>query len=244
MASSIGLWALTLGITGFVCGFFGPMVLNPWANMGPLVGVLITGPGGALLGALVGAAVVALRVRPAAARTLRFALATIGALAILYTALPAPEYTATVLEMRVQECVPALSWRDEVVDLWEQRIEISHLETPPPQWRQTFERAAAAGSVLTIDVTRHRDIGRGRQPWNRGVIEATAWSTARSRRMARPDQVYVAGGCTGFSAGTRGVYLARSDRADDDTYPPAAPAAFLDMLVLTDVPVDLGQYAR
>jgi hypothetical protein len=36
------------------------------------------------------------------------------------------------------------------------------------------------------------------------------------------------------ATGTHGVYLVRSDRADDDTYPPAAPAAFLDMLVVSD----------
>jgi uncharacterized membrane protein YeaQ/YmgE (transglycosylase-associated protein family) len=50
------LGALMLGITGFVLGFFGPMQFQPGANQGPMLGIFITGPGGALLGALIGGA--------------------------------------------------------------------------------------------------------------------------------------------------------------------------------------------
>ena len=47
--ASTGSWALVLGVTGFVCGFFGPMVFSPDANQGPMLGLFITGPGGAVL---------------------------------------------------------------------------------------------------------------------------------------------------------------------------------------------------
>ena len=70
MSSPILQWSLVLGVTGFVCGFFGPMVLNPWANQGPLAGLLITGPGGAVLGVLLGTLVVALKVPTTTARLL------------------------------------------------------------------------------------------------------------------------------------------------------------------------------
>lgn len=50
----IGIGAATLGGLGFVAGFFGPMIFAPGANQGPLLGIFITGPGGALLGALAG----------------------------------------------------------------------------------------------------------------------------------------------------------------------------------------------
>jgi hypothetical protein len=50
----IGVGAAALGGLGFVLGFFGPMVFAPEANQGPLLGILITGPGGAALGAIVG----------------------------------------------------------------------------------------------------------------------------------------------------------------------------------------------
>jgi hypothetical protein len=47
-------WALGIGLVGFVAGFFGPLLLTPEANQGPLLGIFITGPLGVVLGALVG----------------------------------------------------------------------------------------------------------------------------------------------------------------------------------------------
>ena len=46
--------ALLMGVTGFLIGFFGPMKFQPWANQGPMVGLFLTGPGGVLLGGIVG----------------------------------------------------------------------------------------------------------------------------------------------------------------------------------------------
>ncbi|MFC5626034.1 hypothetical protein [Algoriphagus winogradskyi] len=46
--------ALGLGVVGFVLGFFGPLIFTPEANQGPLLGILITGPGGIALGAIAG----------------------------------------------------------------------------------------------------------------------------------------------------------------------------------------------
>jgi uncharacterized membrane protein YeaQ/YmgE (transglycosylase-associated protein family) len=51
------LGAAGLGIIGFTFGFFGPMIFTPDANQGPLLGIFITGPLGAVAGGLIGAAV-------------------------------------------------------------------------------------------------------------------------------------------------------------------------------------------
>jgi len=45
-------WALVLGAVGFAAGFFGPMVLSPESNLGPIIGILVSGPGGAIAGAI------------------------------------------------------------------------------------------------------------------------------------------------------------------------------------------------
>ena len=50
-----GLGAVILGGLGFVLGFFGPMILAPQANQGPLLGLFITGPAGVVIGAIAGA---------------------------------------------------------------------------------------------------------------------------------------------------------------------------------------------
>jgi hypothetical protein len=44
------VWSLAIGGVCFAAGFFGPMVLAPGANQGPLLGILITGPLGVVLG--------------------------------------------------------------------------------------------------------------------------------------------------------------------------------------------------
>jgi hypothetical protein len=49
-----GLGAATVGACGFAIGFVGPMILAPDANQGPLLGIFITGPLGAVLGAFGG----------------------------------------------------------------------------------------------------------------------------------------------------------------------------------------------
>lgn len=46
--------ASMVGGIGFCAGFFGPMILAPDANQGPLVGIFITGPLGAVVGAIGG----------------------------------------------------------------------------------------------------------------------------------------------------------------------------------------------
>ena len=43
-------FGLTLGAIGFAAGFFGPLIVAPEANQGPLLGIFITGPGALALG--------------------------------------------------------------------------------------------------------------------------------------------------------------------------------------------------
>jgi hypothetical protein len=45
---------LVIGGIGFAAGFFGPIILTPRANQGPLLGILVTGPLGFVLGAVIG----------------------------------------------------------------------------------------------------------------------------------------------------------------------------------------------
>lgn len=48
------IWAVTLAITGFCAGFYGPIALLPQSNQGPLMGIFITGPGGLIGGSFAG----------------------------------------------------------------------------------------------------------------------------------------------------------------------------------------------
>lgn len=50
----IAAFVLGLGFAGFVAGFVAPIVLHPAANQGPLLGIFITGPLGAVAGLILG----------------------------------------------------------------------------------------------------------------------------------------------------------------------------------------------
>ncbi|MER9171221.1 hypothetical protein NKI12_28625 [Mesorhizobium australicum] len=54
MIAAIFRWGVLLGIIGFVGGFVGPVIFTPDANLGPLLGLLITGPLGLVIGLVVG----------------------------------------------------------------------------------------------------------------------------------------------------------------------------------------------
>ena len=62
---AIAAWCagMTIGVGGiaFACGFFGPIILHPDSPQGPLLGIFITGPLGAAVGALLGIGIGAVR---------------------------------------------------------------------------------------------------------------------------------------------------------------------------------------
>ena len=51
----VAMGSLLTGSIGFVAGFFGPMLLTPEANQGPMLGIFITGPLGFIVGGAGGA---------------------------------------------------------------------------------------------------------------------------------------------------------------------------------------------
>jgi hypothetical protein len=55
LLGSIVTGAAVVGGIGFVAGFFGPLLIAPGANQGPLLGLFFTGPLGIVAGAIGGA---------------------------------------------------------------------------------------------------------------------------------------------------------------------------------------------
>jgi hypothetical protein len=82
------LWTVVLGIVGFFSGFIGPMVLAPEANQGPMLGLFITGPGGALLGAALGGGVTMLGLPQRSSTSLLIGVACLLATVTLYYCIP------------------------------------------------------------------------------------------------------------------------------------------------------------
>lgn len=61
LVSAVCTGAFATGAIAFVAGFFGPMLLTPEGNQGPLLGIFVTGPLGFLAGAVGGAVYWAMR---------------------------------------------------------------------------------------------------------------------------------------------------------------------------------------
>jgi hypothetical protein len=80
LAARILVWALCVGAVSFAAGFFGPILFSD-SNLGPLLGIFVTGPLGVLVGALVGA----LRVAKASGRIAVACIGSVWVMTLFYT---------------------------------------------------------------------------------------------------------------------------------------------------------------
>ena len=237
--AAAGAGALFVGAVGFCAGFFGPIALNPGANQGPLVGIFITGPGGAILGAVVGGL---LGIMGASRASCVAALATTAALlagATLFFALPEPEFKGNVLELRVESCVSPLALKAEAFEYWDKRIAAASWAAVRAGWKDSFEAMAAAdpGVVLGVAVTRSTGVYENRKPCNKGTFKGGKAWWVRERYFAR-------GSCEDWPVDTSGVFDAAGDPRVSKTWPAEVLPNFLDLQVLTPAGPDRATLLR
>ena len=233
--SSIKRWTLVLGVLGFACGFVGPMVFSPDANQGPLLGLLITGPGGALLGAVLGLIVGLVRLPQPIARQALLAVSILLVGVSLYWSMPEPRYYANVVDAEIVGCAPPESLRDKAMDYWDGRIAKVTWAAPRAGWRQDFDRMVASdpGVVLDVRVLRETKLYENRKPWNRGKFTANRWGSgdAPTQYFAR----FAGGACEDYAAAAlHAVYLTRGEEAK--LWPSEVLSNFLDLQVLAPLP--------
>jgi hypothetical protein len=227
-------WAVVLGLVGFVCGFVGPMVFSPDANQGPMLGIFITGPGGALLGAMLGVIVGAARPPVAvAAKALVVAAAAVAAVC-LYFSMPEPRYYANVVDAEIVGCAAPDSLKDKAFEYW--NGEVAKIARPPSHasWKEDFDGMVARfpGVVLDVRIARETKLYENRKPWNRGAFIAQPWGNgdAPSQYFAR----FAGGSCETYPVGQHELYLANGE--DAKLWPPEVLSNFLDLQVLEPLP--------
>jgi hypothetical protein len=232
-----------LGGTGFAAGFFGPIALNPEANQGPLVGILITGPLGALAGLVLGAI---FRFLPVTDRLRLHALVlvcSILALGTLYYCLPEPKVRGYVIEAEVEGCAAPARAFAPALDEWEQAVARTTWATPPANWKDTARRNVErdTGLVLTMRVVRRSTIHEHRKPWNAGRITASPWV---ARDEAERYYARDAGrDCAAYRARGRDLYTPFTDSPSDRiepaaVWPPTDTTSFLRLMELGPVPAE------
>jgi hypothetical protein len=236
-------WIGMLGGLGFAAGFFGPMLLNPGANQGPMAGLFITGPGGAVAGAILGLVFRVLPVSAAARTRALHACTAVLVLGTLWACLPEPEVLGYVVDASVTDCARPADSSQEALARWQAAAARAAHVTLPPDWQQRAvdNLQRDPGAVLTLDVARRAPILEHRKPWNAGRRELGAWSpgNASQRYYANDDGA----DCRAYLARLRQLYLpfdATARRAPGATpvWPPVDTTGFLSLLTLGPPPDD------
>lgn len=224
-------WVLALGLTGFLCGFLGPMLLAPGANQGPLLGIFITGPAGALTGLALGALA---RVLPWPARVERWALVLCCALlglATLGRSLPEPRNRALLLEANVIDCLSPAAFESEAMADWEARVAKVDWAAPRSSWQDEARRLFARpdGVVLDLEVQARRVAREHLQPWDRGrtTVEPVAGVGDVTRVFAR----YAGASCSAYPSGPAILYYELTVDPQPGPWPPDDLPGLLSLVV-------------
>ena len=227
-------WTVVVGLAGFLSGFVGPMILAPDANQGPLLGILITGPTGALLGSLLGVAAALAKLSPRSEARALAATSAIVVLATLYFCVPSPRLRATAVEGEVRSCVPAGSLRDATVE----RLNRLAAARPVPEqiaWAEKFDQELATkpGIVIDVHVRRDAQVYEKQARWNRGTLFARPWRDGeRDERYFASDP---AAQCPDYPPGSRSMFAVTGNLG---IWRPYGIAEMLDLKVAAPLPAE------
>lgn len=192
-------WPLLLGTAGFASGFFGPLIFVPEANQGPLVGILISGPAGAVLGLVLWLVCRIINVPARQQWNILIGAAFVGAIAIVLLVQPEPALRGYVMDLQVEACAPPIDTEAQLLDFWSKRIAEVTWAAPRSGWQQDMQQKLrnAPGIVLTVQVRKQISVWEKRKPWNRGELFATA-----GRNAPEENSFYDANGaCADFPLG-------------------------------------------
>lgn len=227
---SVGFWALAMGGVGGAAGFFGPEILSPDANQGPMLGLFITGPGGALAGAVLGSLFRFLPFTDSVRLQALTFFCTVLALATLWFSLPEPVAVANVIEGNIGRCrSPAVLLPDAIAH-WDARVARYPNSPQRAGWRDDTARMVreSHGVIVEIDLERSIRVLEHRRPWERGRLGTSGWKTAHGSR-----DYFGAGTCESYPVG-RHVRLAVASRGTSG-WPPEDLPMFLGVLELQPV---------
>lgn len=174
------LWIVLVGAAGFAAGFFGPMVFLPDSNLGPIYGILYSGPAGVALGA---ALFVLCWLLGVSARTQWRCLQAAVSIVVLVTLVrvqPDPALRGFIYDSTVTACSAPRAAEATILASWRERIARVTWAAPRAGWEQEMRAALrdAPGALVTVQLAQQRRIYEHRKPWNRGKLFAAPWAAA------------------------------------------------------------------
>lgn len=231
--------ALVLGGTGFIAGYFFPLWRIPDSNLGPLLGIIVTGPVGLACGFLLGVAGRLLNLRTATAASLLTACcAALASIAFLMCK-PEDIQIAKLVDGTVLKCSAPVEFTDEVIKHWEDSIAINPQKPVTVAWRDDVRRTleSSSGYVAEFGVERTRGIYSARGGSKRGTIYAAPWVPKRGvERFFVTRQM-----CAADLKPARSVYLEDwSEWPTRERFPPDDASRLFNFVALKPV---LGSYS-
>lgn len=224
---SIGI---LLGMTGFISGFFLPLLLNPCANDGPLLGIIFTGPYTFVFGILVGLVLKIIRAskRAKIGAIIPSVLLIIGVTASL--SLPEDRSLSRRVSGVIQARTNPLDRLNSRVLWWDQRIQEETRIHPPLGWKKKIgnQFAQEVGCLVGVNVQSSQRLYLRKRPWNSGdtiVVE---------EKSSVLEEFYV-GGCSCAKMKQDSSISFESQMKADLVTPPSSVANFLGVEVI-DLP--------
>lgn len=234
---SVVLWVLCLGVTGFAAGFFGPMILAPGANQGPLVGILLSGPAGVALGLLLYVVVRFLQLSPTQERRVLWICCGALAIATLYFVTPGPVFDGYIEDVEIRSCKPPIQALGDAIKNWNERIAAAQVAARPG-WQEDSREMLQNddGVILDVFVIRARAVYRERKLWNKRRKLTSDWQMKDERKAfyAR----YAGGSCANYPVGKRALQFNEIYFSDTPYlgWPPRKVPTFLNLQMLQVLP--------
>lgn len=235
---------LLFTLSGFLAGFVGPMILSPSSNLGPIIGILFSGPAGLLLG-VIACALARLAPRVFTAGVLR-SLAGVLVLVTLYHCFPEPRAIERVLDAGVIDCAPPMDLYAAARSRWQSALERTPQAHPLPDWQEQARRNVDAfeAVAVTLRITRSRMIFERRKPWDRGERFAAPWTEGPVEEATYFAPATV-GGCADWRARGPALYWPVRDETEHPirpaaVWPPVDAAGFLSLQEIGPVPARIS----
>jgi hypothetical protein len=239
-------WPIILGGAGFAAGFLGPMIFVPDANQGPMVGIFISGPAGAALGAALFGLCRLLNVSAKIQWRLLTGVAVAGVLATLLFVQPSPALQGSLFVAEVASCASPGGVEAQTLAYWDQRIAQVNWAQPRDGWQQEMRATlqGAPGAVVDVQVKRENSVYQNRKPWNRGTLFANGWVDKTEDRSFYLPQ----GSCADYPARRelRGFlnYDYNGKIEAPNSWPPQALEQVINASTYSEVPQRFAEFDR
>ena len=232
-----------LGGLGFLAGYLGPLTLNPYSNLGPLVALYFSGPIALAVGLAAGVILGVVANVLAWKRSLFIAslgLTSVALLAVtLFFSLPEDRWEADLIEGQIVASTRPSSFEAEVVRQWERSIAINPQNPVSSTWRDDLRSVLAGSSdcVTDVRIVSKNALYSGRRPWNHGKL----YFVYEPRAAKTVERFFVPASLCRPPSPVSRRFLARWPEYAG--FPPKTAASLLNLPILEAVPPHIASLA-